>query len=266
MKLKMVVVDFEIPKPVKKWVLRTGAAATVVGAAAIAWAAPTWTTFQDGQPLSAQQMNDNFAIVSPPGTIVAFAGPIDGNPGQGLDAGDGGVQRPPPPGWLYCDGAAVSRTQYAALFAAIGIAWGTGDQVNTFNLPDLRGEFLRGADNGAGRDPDVTTREAGANGGNPGDGVGSLEGDAFKNHQHPIADVQHTHQPPAATQGGSLSYPFWNSSVCTGATLEVGSGTYACFTTEAALPSAYSGITHTETTGSRETRPVNASVNYIIKD
>lgn len=57
-----------------------------------------------------------------------------------------------PAGWLKANGAAVSRTTYAALFSAIGTAFGTGDGSTTFNLPDLRGEFLRGWDDGRGVD------------------------------------------------------------------------------------------------------------------
>jgi hypothetical protein len=44
-----------------------------------------------------------------------------------------------PSGWLLCDGTAVSRTTYSALFAAIGTSYGAGDGSTTFNLPDLRG-------------------------------------------------------------------------------------------------------------------------------
>lgn len=44
----------------------------------------------------------------------------------------------PPAGFLECDGSAVSRVTYATLFGAIGTAWGPGDGVTTFNLPDLR--------------------------------------------------------------------------------------------------------------------------------
>ena len=43
-----------------------------------------------------------------------------------------------PYGWLLCDGSAVSRSDYVTLFNAIGIIWGSGDGINTFNLPDLR--------------------------------------------------------------------------------------------------------------------------------
>lgn len=57
-----------------------------------------------------------------------------------------------PAGYLVCNGAAVSRTAFPALFAAIGTLYGNGDGSTTFNLPDLRGEFLRGADLGRGVD------------------------------------------------------------------------------------------------------------------
>lgn len=49
-------------------------------------------------------------------------------------------------GWLFCDGTAISRTTYAALFAQISTLYGTGDGSTTFNLPDCRGRFLVGRD------------------------------------------------------------------------------------------------------------------------
>lgn len=55
-------------------------------------------------------------------------------------------------GWLKCNGAAVSRTTYAALFAIIGTTYGVGDGSLTFNLPELRGEFIRVFDDGRGVD------------------------------------------------------------------------------------------------------------------
>ncbi|WP_273792138.1 phage tail protein [Brucella anthropi] len=54
---------------------------------------------------------------------------------------------------LYCNGQAVSRTTYARLFGVIGNRWGAGDGSTTFNLPDLRGVFPRGWDDGRGVDP-----------------------------------------------------------------------------------------------------------------
>lgn len=50
-----------------------------------------------------------------------------------------------PTGYLLCDGSAISRTTYAALFAEIGTAFGAGDGSTTFNVPDTRGIFIRGA-------------------------------------------------------------------------------------------------------------------------
>ncbi len=57
-----------------------------------------------------------------------------------------------PAGWLKANGAAVSRTTYASLFAAIGTRYGAGNGSTTFNLPDLRGLFVRGWDDGRGVD------------------------------------------------------------------------------------------------------------------
>lgn len=57
-----------------------------------------------------------------------------------------------PIGYLKCNGAAVSRTTYARLFAIIGTTFGAGNGTTTFNLPDLRGEFIRGFDDGRGVD------------------------------------------------------------------------------------------------------------------
>ena len=72
-----------------------------------------------------------------------------------------------PTGWLKADGSAVSRTQYPALFAAIGTTFGVGDGRTTFNLPDLRGEFVRGWDGGRNIDP--------------GRAFGAAQGDAIRN-------------------------------------------------------------------------------------
>lgn len=49
-----------------------------------------------------------------------------------------------PEGYLLCNGSPVSRTTYAALFAAIGITYGEGDGSSTFNLPDMSNRFLEG--------------------------------------------------------------------------------------------------------------------------
>lgn len=57
-----------------------------------------------------------------------------------------------PAGYLELAGQAISRTTYSALFALFGTNYGAGDGSTTFNLPDLRGEFVRGLDHGRGID------------------------------------------------------------------------------------------------------------------
>ena len=59
-----------------------------------------------------------------------------------------------PSGWLKCQGQAVARSTYSDLFSALGVIYGAGDGSSTFNLPDYRGEFLRGRAEGSANDPD----------------------------------------------------------------------------------------------------------------
>jgi microcystin-dependent protein len=78
-----------------------------------------------------------------------------------------------PTGWLYCNGSAVSRATYSALFSVIGTTWGVGDGTTTFNVPDLRGAFLRGY--GAGT---INGRSK------AGPSVGSRQEDLLQGHRH----------------------------------------------------------------------------------
>lgn len=92
----------------------------------------------------------------------------------------------PPSGWLEENGAAISRTTYAALFAVIGTTYGDGDGSTTFNLPDPRGQFIRIWDHAAGVDPDAATRTDRGDG-TDGDHVGTNQSDVFKKHSHALA-------------------------------------------------------------------------------
>ena len=76
-------------------------------------------------------------------------------PGEGSPAGTviWHAAATAPPGYIKANGAALSRTLYAPLFAVIGTSWGPGDGSTTFNVPDLRGEFIRGWDDSKGTDP-----------------------------------------------------------------------------------------------------------------
>jgi microcystin-dependent protein len=76
----------------------------------------------------------NGAITDFTGAIMAFAMPN------------------PPAGWLECNGAEISRITYSSLFNLIGTTYGKGNGLTTFNLPDFRGEFIRGWDNNRGID------------------------------------------------------------------------------------------------------------------
>ena len=74
------------------------------------------------------------SLGSPSGSVIAFAGTSA------------------PDGWYLCQGQEISRATNSSLFSAIGTTFGSGDGSTTFNLPDLRGEFLRAWDDGRGVD------------------------------------------------------------------------------------------------------------------
>lgn len=119
--------------------------------------------------------------VAPPGAVMPFA------------------RATAPTGWLKANGAAVSRTTYNALFTAIGTTFGIGDGSTTFNLPDMRGEFVRGLDDGRGVDA--------------GRAIGSAQADMLKSHNHTYNVTQVT------TGAGTVSEPLpTDSSASTKAT------------------------------------------------
>jgi microcystin-dependent protein len=136
-----------------------------------------------------------------------------------------------PTGYLFCDGASVSRTTYADLYAVIGNAYGTADGAS-FNVPDTRGKFLRGVDGGATNDPDRAARTAQATGGNTGDNVGSIQGHEVVSHDHDIA--------------GGYSTTNSTSGVRINDSTNLQTSPVKAF-------------------GGNETRPINVSVNYLIK-
>ncbi|WP_018897175.1 phage tail protein [Rhizobium sp. 2MFCol3.1] len=84
-----------------------------------------------------------------------------------------------PTGYFAADGSAKSRTTYARLFAAIGTTYGIGDGSTTFNVPDLRGEFIRGFDSGRGVDISRV--------------FGSAQASQNLAHNHAITDPGHAH-------------------------------------------------------------------------
>jgi len=89
----------------------------------------------------------------------------------------------PPAGWLECNGGVISRTTYSSLFSILGTKYGIGDGSTTFNIPDCRGEFIRGWDHGIGRDPDRASRTNRGDG-TTGDNVGTKQGYQIQSHIH----------------------------------------------------------------------------------
>lgn len=93
-------------------------------------------------------------------------------------------------GWMICDGRSLDKNnkKYAELFNLIGVTYG-GDASPFFKIPDYRGLFLRGLDQGTKRDPDAGVR---ISTGTPspvilGDKIGSYQDDALQTHQHNIS-------------------------------------------------------------------------------
>ncbi|MFG6139516.1 phage tail protein [Halomonas sp. B23F22_10] len=97
-----------------------------------------------------------------------------------------------PAGWLKCNGAAVSRSAYADLFAAIGTTFGAGDGSTTFSLPDYRGEFPRWLDDGRGIDS--------------GRGIAEAQGDQNKAHDHGGSTDNDTHSHSGSTNNDTHNH------------------------------------------------------------
>lgn len=134
-------------------------------------------------------------------------------------------------GWLEANGAAISRTTYAALFAKYGTMYGAGDGATTFNLPDPRGKFLRVWDHGKGVDPDAAARTNRGDG-TTGDHVGTKQADDFKSHTH-------------TTNAGGLNQ------------ISAGAGGVNAIW--------YGAGTPTSATGGSETRPANINIMLLVK-
>jgi microcystin-dependent protein len=155
--------------------------------------------------------------LNPTGAIIAFGGSSA------------------PSGYLLCDGTSYLQSAYPTLFAAIGTAYGSADGTH-FNVPDLRGQFLRGVTGSSANDPDASSRTANNTGGNTGNNIGSQQSYQIQSHSHSVT--------ANAVAGGSTGS---SNNWCSGGTPE-GSGTVG-----------------TSGTGGNETRPINVYVNFIIK-
>lgn len=126
------------------------------------------TDWRTAPGLNLEEVRVKLGEAVPPGAIMHFA------------------QNNPPAGWIKANGAAVSRSVYSNLFAAIGTTFGAGDGSTTFTLPDLRGEFIRGWEEGRGVDP--------------GRGFGSWQDGEFKAHTHKVPRKDGSSDGPYALQ------------------------------------------------------------------
>lgn len=136
-----------------------------------------------------------------------------------------------PSGWLAANGTEVSRTTYAALFAAIGTTYGAGTGGTTFNLPDLRGYFIRGF----GTNSDGTASDA----------FGVKQADAMQGHVH-----RQTTRAVSVNNGNNYTgIPLGNADTVSGANTG---------------PPISDGTNGTPRTAG-ETRPANIALLYCIK-
>ena len=146
-----------------------------------------------------------------------------------------------PTGYLKANGAAVSRSTYAALFAAIGTVFGAGDGSTTFNVPDLRGEFVSGLDDGRGIDASRV--------------LGSAQAQSYQSHSHGVTDPGHGHN---YTSNGSNMAGRINPGVSAGFSGNgIGDVSF--------IIAANSTGIYINASGSTETRPRNIALLACIK-
>ena len=151
-----------------------------------------------------------------------------------------------PAGFIKCNGAAVSRTAYARLFAAIGTYFGNGNGATTFNLPDFRAEFPRFLDDGRGIDV--------------GRLIGTAQGDELKSHSHTgSTSIEGSH-----VHGGFTEAGFDNRNVGQSTRLTFDDGASYNNTNVSMWAGAHQHSFTTNATGGAETRPRNVALLACI--
>jgi len=217
-------------------------------------------SFTAGETLTAANLNSNFAALDqriaaleagvPAGSVVAYGGPS----GASADAGAASL----PTGWLLCDGAAVSRTTYASLFAAIGINFGGGDGITTFNLPDLRGRTVIAAGHGTG----LTTRTLAQT---VGEEAHTLSASELPAHTHAVTDPGHSHL--VVAQGSSAAAQVAVSSNASSCGVYCGTQQAPLAEVPTVAATAPTGITVQATGGGAAHNVMQPSIvlNYLIK-
>jgi microcystin-dependent protein len=159
-------------------------------------------------------------------------------------------------GWLPCDGKSYKKKDYPDLALSILDNYGgTGGFSGNFNVPDLRGRFVRGAAHGTNNDPNAATRVESNPGGDKGDNVGSLQYSATGAPNNPFTTSQdglHSHNVPHA--------PVNNNAYA------IAGSHYGLWNENSVSTNAAGDHSHTLTGGfDAESRPINTYVNFIIK-
>lgn len=194
------------------------------------------TTLEDDDIILVSQDSGGGLFISKRISVSDLTTEIGGGGGGGSDVPTGAVliwtTITAPLGFLECNGAAVSRTGFPTLFALINVSYGAGNGSTTFNVPDYRGEFLRGWAHGSSNDPDKASRTNRGDG-QTGDIIGTKQGTKLLAHNHFVREY--------SGHEGNISFSHINSNT--------------------------NGDTgdRTGSTGGSESRPRNVNVMYIIK-
>jgi microcystin-dependent protein len=188
-----------------------------------------------------------------------------------------------PTGFFKCDGQAISRTTYAALFALIGTTFGSGDGVTTFNVPNLVDQFIRGK--GAGRTIGSTQTASLGSHIHPVSDPGHLHTVSDPTHSHPVTTVAHGHgvtdpghlhglseQGATYADGTNTARNFRitgtsnTAAAVTGISIQnaAPTGTAAAAATGLTVGTNTTGIS-VGAAGGAETVPQNIALNFIIK-
>lgn len=155
-----------------------------------------------------------------------------------------------PSGWLECNGASVNRTTYAALFAVIGTTFGSSSGT-VFNVPDLRGHFVRGWDNGRG----VDSARA----------FGSSQSNQVGPHTHTATSSGSTSSDGAHTHTLGFEVGLGAFSGIDRVAVDDSTGTAETTSSSGAHTHTLSISTTVNSNGGTESRPVNTALMYIIK-
>jgi microcystin-dependent protein len=242
---------------------------------------------KNGASLSFQNgINGQYLIIS--GGNIQFQTTSGATPPSGVIMCYAGAVAPS--GWLMCDGTPYGRTlldpsPQPTLFSILGTIYGAGDGTTTFNIPDLRGVFTRGLDNGRGIDPIRA--------------IGTQQPPAFQSLNHGgVSELEslHTHTVTGNTQNQSNNHTHFHSNTNEFGRTSLQATNYnvnihfagAGFNAAGTNTAATIGLTNTESTGhihsfsgtsstatahnhsinsygGTETRPVNFALNWIIK-